>query len=97
MKGWKTMLLRHVGVLQSLADVSCASRLSHQLSSKRLKMPQASRVVIIEETCMGKRGRGGGFEAKLRRGKLRAALGLRDEDDDARLPHASVAIQLCSW
>jgi len=44
-----------------------------------LKMPRASRAVIIEETRAGK------DEAKLRRGKLRAALGLRDEDDDAML------------
>lgn len=49
-----------------------------------LKMPQASRAVIIEETRARirerKRERN---EAKLRRGKLRAVFGLREEDEDA--------------
>jgi len=72
-----------------------------------LKMPQASRAVIIEETVRAsawerprerererERGRdiarayGGRWrdagEVKLRQGKLRAAVGLREEDDDAR-------------
>lgn len=95
--GWKTMLLRHVGVQQPLSQTSrmrAACPISYRQNA--LKMPQASRAVIIEETrARGWVGRRDG--AKLRRGKLRAALGLRDEDDDARLPHASAAMQLCSW
>lgn len=98
-EGWKTMLLRHVGV-QLLADVSCASRLSHQLSSKR---PENASSLAGCNNWRDSRGWRREDEAKLRRGKLRATLGLRDEDDDApaatcvRGNTATFLVNYCEW
>lgn len=99
-EGWKTMLLRHVGVQQLLADVSCASRLPHQLSSKH---PENASSLAGCNNWRDSRGWGREDEAKLRRGKLRATLGLRDEDDDApaatcvRGNTATFLVNYCEW
>lgn len=52
--GWKTMLLRHVcNSLSQTSRVRAACPISYRQNA--LKMPQASRAVIIEETCTGRR------------------------------------------
>lgn len=72
-------------VLANVCDGSWYARVACPIIYRQnaLKMPQASRAVIIEE--IPSRGvLAEGVRDEIEGGKLRAALGLRLEDDDAR-------------